>query len=130
MWFFRKKKDEESTQAQPQAQTTIPDVTVDDLKQRLEAGADLQVVDVRERWEWQGGHIERAIHIPLGTLATRLDTLDKSRDVFLICKSGMRSAKATYILRRHGFEQSYNVSGGMIDWHMRNYPTVQDDHQS
>ncbi len=132
MWFFKKKKDEAPKQAVPQVQTEertfIPFVTTEELNRRLATEAEgLQVVDVRELYEWQSGHIKEATHIPLGALPMQVHTLDKDKVIFLICQSGGRSAHATKLLRDRGFEKAYNVVGGMGEWDMRNFPMIQDE---
>lgn len=82
------------------------------------------IVDVREPSEFQGGHIGRAINIPLGQIATRSQELKKfkERPIVVCCASGARSARAVAILRKEGFANVHNLSGGMSAWRSQNLP--------
>ncbi|MBZ5608858.1 MAG: MBL fold metallo-hydrolase [Acidobacteriia bacterium] len=90
-----------------------PEISVEELHQ---LGFETQIVDVRRPGEWQSGHIEGAIHIPLDKLESRLALLDKTKPVAVHCKSGYRSSIATSLLERAGFEQLMNVTGGFDAW--------------
>ena len=76
------------------------------------------VVDVRETWEYQGGHIPKAVNIPLSTLPTRLFELPKDRIILLVCNSGNRSGMAAEFLVNQGFdpEKVANLEGGTHAW--------------
>lgn len=76
------------------------------------------VVDVRETWEYQGGHIPKAVNIPLSTLPTRLFELPKDRIILLVCNSGNRSGMAAEFLVNQGFdsEKVVNLEGGTHAW--------------
>jgi hydroxyacylglutathione hydrolase len=76
--------------------------------------------------EWAEGHIERAVHLPLGDLPRALDTLplDRTRPVAVVCGSGYRSSIATSLLKGHGVATVWNVLGGMTAWKEAGYPTV------
>jgi rhodanese-related sulfurtransferase len=74
------------------------------------------VVDVREPWEYQKGHVPGARLIPLGQLASRAGELDPERPVAVICESGSRSQSAAALLGQKGFKTIYNVSGGTSAW--------------
>ena len=84
------------------------------------------IVDVREQGEWDAGHIDGAIFIPLGQLEKRLGELDayKGQKVVLQCRSGKRSAAATAILTKAGFKQAHNMTGGIIAWDKAGLATV------
>jgi len=79
---------------------------------------EVQIVDVREPDEFNGslGHLPGSILIPLGSLAQKFDKLEKSRPIVAVCRSGARSAQATVILGKAGFERVANLSGGMLRW--------------
>ncbi len=94
----------------------IPAVTVEELKQRLDRGDDIVVLDVREPHEVDIVRIDGTTVIPLGDLPNRLDELDRSRDMLVHCKMGGRSAKAVALLREKGFDRAYNVTGGILAW--------------
>lgn len=83
------------------------------------------VVDVRTDKEYEEGHINEALHIPLGLLSDRLGELQAHKEAPLIvaCRSGSRSAQACSILKKQGFTQVNNLSGGMLAWGNANLPT-------
>jgi len=93
----------------------VKEITPEELLKKLEAGEDVQVVDVREVEEWNAGHIRQARLIPLGFLPYRLNELDKTRPVVLVCRSGGRSHMATQYLSSQGFDAA-NMVGGMLAW--------------
>ncbi|MBE3560160.1 MAG: rhodanese-like domain-containing protein [Ktedonobacteraceae bacterium] len=92
----------------------VEQVTPQEARSKQKAGA--VIVDVREIYEWKEGHIPGAIHIPLGSLAERVQELDSSRETITVCRSGHRSMSAARILQRAGFSQVSNLTGGMINW--------------
>ena len=102
----------------------ITDISPRQLAERLERGDDLQLVDVREKWEWDISRIPGARLIPLRTLADAAPTLDVSREVVLYCKSGVRSLHAAEELAAMGFSRLTNVQGGIIRWSEEVDPTV------
>jgi molybdopterin/thiamine biosynthesis adenylyltransferase/rhodanese-related sulfurtransferase/molybdopterin converting factor small subunit len=102
--------------AAPAATQEIPAVTVEELKQRLDNGDDIVVLDVREPHEVDIVRIDGTTVIPLGELPNRLAELDRSKDLLVHCKMGGRSAKAVTLLREHGFDRAYNVTGGILAW--------------
>jgi len=93
----------------------IPEIQVEELKRRLDAGEDLFVLDVREPHEYQicniGGYL-----IPLNDLPKRVNELDSSREIVAHCKMGGRSAKAVQFLRQAGFQKVHNLKGGILAW--------------
>ena len=105
------------------APSTIKDMTVEELKQRLDKGDDLFVLDVREPHEYQicnlGGHL-----IPLNDLPKRVSELDSSREIVVHCKMGGRSAKAVDFLKQSGFTRVHNLAGGITAWAERIDPKV------
>lgn len=82
------------------------------------------VLDVREPDEFAAGHIPDAINIPVAKLAERIQELDKfrSRPLVVCCLSGMRAGRACSELKKQGFEQLNNLSGGIDAWIGANYP--------
>ena len=100
------------------------ETTVVEMKARLDRGDDFDILDVRNPEEWQICHIDGAILIPVGELPARLDELDATREIFVLCKSGVRSAKAVGILREAGFQNVTNVRGGIQEWARTIDPTM------
>jgi len=95
--------------------TTVPEIQPEELKQRLDAGEDIFILDVREPHEYQicnlNGHL-----IPLGDLPKRMSELDSSREMVAHCRSGVRSGKAVDFLRQAGFRKVRNLAGGILAW--------------
>ena len=86
-----------------------------EVKQKLEAGADLHLIDVREVTEVEAGHIPGVTNIPLGLLEYRMQELDKNTPYIMVCRSGGRSGQATAFLEAQGFDVT-NMTGGMLEW--------------
>ncbi|HNC09699.1 MAG TPA: MBL fold metallo-hydrolase [Anaerolineales bacterium] len=84
------------------------------------------VVDVREPWEYQRGHVPNAILMPLGQLASRVAELDPERPVAVICASGNRSQSAAALFGQKGFKTVYNVLGGTGMWMRSGLPVSRD----
>lgn len=85
---------------------------------------DALVLDVREKSEFDSGHILNAKLIPLGKLQERMGELEKQRNhpIVVVCRSGNRSLIATRMLNKQGFTQVYNLAGGVIAWQKANLP--------
>src|SRR5213593_4728332 len=96
-------------------ETGVPEVQVEELKRRLDAGEDIFVLDVREPHEYQICNINGYL-IPLGDLPKRVHELDSSREIVAHCRSGARSAKAVDFLRQAGFKKVHNLAGGILAW--------------
>jgi sulfur dioxygenase len=84
---------------------------------------DVQIVDVREPDEFNGplGHVPHARLVPLGTLTKNLDQLSKETPIVAVCRSGARSAQATVLLGKAGFDRVANLSGGMLRWRAQRF---------
>ena len=101
----------------------IERITVPELRERLEAGDDLQVLDVRERTEWDVGHIPGSVHMPYHDIHGLPDELDPGRPVAVVCSSGQRAAPAASLLRRHGAGAVLHVvDGGVPRWERSGWP--------
>jgi rhodanese-related sulfurtransferase len=100
----------------------IPSVTIDRVPDPLPD--DLTVLDVREPLEWEYGHIDGAVHIPLTELIARVQEVPTGRTL-VVCKVGGRSAQAVAYLNEHGRE-AFNLHGGMVDWADAGRPLVSD----
>ena len=101
----------------------IPSISVRELRDRLNRGDDLFILDVREPHEYQlvniNGHL-----IPLGDLARRVNELDSSREIVVHCHVGSRSAAAVRFLRQMGFNKVVNLEGGIDRWAVEINPTL------
>lgn len=90
----------------------VKQITTTALKNELN-DKNKQFVDVRTPGEFKGNHIRGFKNIPLHQLSNNLNDLSKDKEVIVICQSGMRSNKATKLLKKQGFKQVTNVKGGM-----------------
>ena len=110
-----------STPEHPMAnenQTEIPEITPTELKQRLDRGEPVTIIDVREPHEWEIGNLEEygARLIPLGELPERMDEIERDEEIVLHCRSGGRSGKALELLREQGYDRLLNLKGGTLAW--------------
>jgi rhodanese-related sulfurtransferase len=99
-------------------ETGFQEYTPEQLEQRLETGETLQLIDVREPFEWDIANLEKlgAKLIPLGDLPDRMSELDPDTDIVVYCRSGSRSAGAARHLQAHGFQNVWNLKGGIKAW--------------
>jgi molybdopterin/thiamine biosynthesis adenylyltransferase/rhodanese-related sulfurtransferase/molybdopterin converting factor small subunit len=106
------------TPAKPEtiAVNSATEITSVELKQRLDRGDRLYIVDVREPNEYQINRIEGSTLIPLGDIPKRYVELDPNEEIVVQCKVGGRSAKAADFLRSKGFTRVLNLKGGILDW--------------
>lgn len=95
----------------------MEDITVQELKERMDAQEKLNIIDVREEYEFDEFNIGATL-IPLGELADRIDEIEGLKDEELIvhCRSGARSGRAKDYLTSLGFTKVRNLIGGMIAW--------------
>ncbi len=100
---------------QPVAAAAVPEITVEELKQKLDAREDVFILDVREPHEYQICNLNGYL-LPLGDLPKRAHELDSSREIVAHCRSGVRSAKAVDFLRQAGFRKVKNLKGGILAW--------------
>jgi sulfur-carrier protein adenylyltransferase/sulfurtransferase len=112
----------------PQAQQAgqadeVPEITVRDLKAKLDNGGGVSVLDVREPHEYEVANIGARL-IPLGELPERLVELGKDETLAVHCKTGGRSARAVQLLKEAGFQDVYNVKGGITAWSEEIDPSV------
>jgi adenylyltransferase/sulfurtransferase len=111
---------------QANAQATadeVPEITVQELKKRLDNGENLSVLDVREPHEYEVANIGARL-IPLNELPERLAELDRDVPLAVHCKTGGRSARAVKLLQETGFQNAFNVEGGITAWSEEIDPSV------
>ena len=96
---------------------SINNITPEEAKKRLDTENEIILLDVRTKEEYETGHIEKAILMPLDTLASesQKNLEDKEANIFVYCRSGSRSSAAAEILIELGYKNVYNL-GGIIDW--------------
>ncbi|MCA3748171.1 MAG: molybdopterin-synthase adenylyltransferase MoeB [Rubrobacter sp.] len=111
-------------QAQAAAQENeVPEISVRELKEKLDNGENVFVLDVREPHEYQVANIGARL-IPLNELPERMHELNQNDEIAIHCKTGGRSAKAVKLLRDAGFTNVYNVKGGITAWSEEIDPSV------
>lgn len=93
----------------------ITNISVQEAKNKFKDN-NVQFIDVRTPGEYKANHRKPFKNIPLSNLPSKIDKLDKEKEVVVICQSGMRSARAAKLLKQHGFQKIYNVKGGMSAW--------------
>ena len=95
----------------------MEEMTATELKQRLDNGDDIQIIDVREDYEVAIGQIPNSKHIQLAQVLSRMDEIDPNRETVVYCKMGGRSARAIDALQRSGFQgKLVNLKGGITGW--------------
>ena len=93
----------------------IPQITVLELKQRLDAGQDLMILDVREPFEYQIANIGGTL-IPQNQVPQRLAEIDRDREIVVQCRSGARSQRIAEFLAQQGYPNVKNLAGGILAW--------------
>jgi len=107
--------------------STVEQISVAELRRRIQAEPDLQIVDVRRPAEYESGHAPRARLAPLSELqANPLDWLDPARPVAVICAGGYRSSAAASLLESRGYRQLLNVTGGTSAYVEAGYPVEKE----
>ncbi len=94
-------------------------LTQEDWVSQLEKDENAVILDVRTEDEWSEGYIPNAINIDIHmgqAFISEIENLDKDKNYYVYCRSGARSAKACEIMNQLGFENTYNLTGGMLEW--------------
>ena len=102
----------------------VPSCSVSGVPDPLPDG--LLVLDVREDAEWEAGHVDGSVHVPLTELGARYAGLPVAEQTLVVCRVGSRSAYATAFLRQHGAD-AVNLDGGLVAWARAGRPLVTDD---
>lgn len=87
-----------------------------DFQKRMRESENPIVIDVRQPYEFQTGHIPDAVNIPLSQLKSHLNNISKDREILLYCRSGMRSRQAARILGKNGYKHLSHLQGGIMSW--------------
>ncbi|CAM3151092.1 rhodanese-like domain-containing protein [Paenibacillus lupini] len=91
------------------------EITPAEVEERLKSGEKLHLIDVREDDEWESGHIQEAVSLPLSVFGERFGELPKDESLIMVCRSGGRSGKACDFLHAQGYKVT-NMTGGMLAW--------------
>jgi len=115
-------------QLMEEARKAIPEVSIDEVKNRIERGENWTLLDVREREEYREGHLEGAISLPRGFLEMRVEeaVADKSKSIIAYCAGGVRSLIAARTLKEMGYENVVSMSGGYTSWKNAGHKWVAD----
>jgi rhodanese-related sulfurtransferase len=101
------------------------DVTPDWVRERHNAG-EVQLVDVREDYEYDAGRVPGARHVGLQDVAAQADTIERDKPVVFYCRVGSRSTMAAQAFRRAGYD-AYSMDGGLVAWAAEGLPLDPDD---
>jgi rhodanese-related sulfurtransferase len=111
------------------AKTRIREVTQEELRQWIDQGKDMMLIDVREANDHAHSRIENSTNIPRGVLELEVDDTapDRSRTIVTYCGGGGRSAMAADVLQQMGYRDVYSLQGGYKQWKEKPYPTLEYD---
>jgi adenylyltransferase/sulfurtransferase len=101
----------------------IPQLTVKELKRRIDAGEQLFLLDVREPWEYKTAQIGGKL-IPMNEIPQRLAEIDREREVIVHCHHGVRSQRVAEFLQQSGYPRVVNLAGGINAWSREVDPQV------
>jgi rhodanese-related sulfurtransferase len=106
------------------AKTRVRELTVDDVKAKLDRGDRFLLIDVREDGEWAQDHVAGAVHLGKGVLERDIEgrVPDKGAELVLYCGGGFRSALAADALQKMGYTNVWSMDGGIRDWRAKGFP--------
>lgn len=93
----------------------MKEITVEELKAKIDGQEDFQLIDVREEFEYETSNIN-GDHIPLAEVILEQGKISREKPVVIHCRSGKRSAQAIMLLEREGFNNLFNLQGGILAW--------------
>jgi rhodanese-related sulfurtransferase len=93
----------------------MKEITVQELKKKIDQQEDFQLIDVREAFEYEVSNLQ-GLHIPLANILVETEKIAKDKPVIVHCRSGARSAAAIMQLESQGFQDLYNLKGGILAW--------------
>ena len=107
-----------------QIKPSLPEITPQELKQRLDENQAVFLLDVREQSEYDFVHLEGARLVPLNTLPQHLDSIPSDKEIVVYCHHGQRSLYATAYLQQNGYDDVKNLTGGIDRWAAEIDPTL------
>jgi LPXTG-site transpeptidase (sortase) family protein len=119
---------EEETQTEEAP--SVENISVEEVYDIITSGGDYVILDVRTLEEFNQGHLEGAVHIPVDELEARLGELLQDKPIIVYCKSGGRSSTAADLLVENGFTRVYDMSGGITEWMGKNYPVIVEEQET
>ena len=111
---------------QPSNRIGYGNVTVERAAELIATNPSLVILDVRTDLEFDSGHLEGAVNIPVDELQHRVDELDSEAEMLVYCRTGNRSSSAVQILMNNGFTKIYHMVDGIIVWIEAGYPITSD----
>lgn len=102
----------------------VQELSVEDLKARIDAGEQPLVIDVREGWELDISKVAFAQHVPMGQVPDRVGEFNANTPIIVMCRSGGRSLQVARFLESHGFRSVSNLTGGILAWGERINPSL------
>ena len=102
----------------------MKEISVQELKEKMDAGEDFQLIDVREDFEYEMSNLGGEL-IPLSGIMIESGKIEKNKPVVIMCRSGKRSAAAIMQLEQQGFTDLYNLKGGILAWADEIDPEIQ-----
>lgn len=102
----------------------MEEITVEELKRKIDNGEDFQLIDVRETFEYEVSNLG-GINIPLSGIMIESDKIATDKPVIVQCRSGKRSAAAIMQLQTLGYDNLYNLEGGILAWKEKFDPSMQ-----
>jgi len=110
------------------AKSRVQELTVDDVKAKLDRGETFQLIDVREESEWAKDHLPKAVHLGKGIIERDVEQRypDTGAEIVLYCGGGFRSALAADNLQKMGYRNVWSMDGGIRGWRERSYPLVKE----
>lgn len=102
----------------------MKEISVQELKEKMDSGEDFQLIDVREDFEYEMSNIGGQL-IPLSGILIESGKIDKTKPAIIMCRSGKRSAAAIMQLEQQGFTDLYNLKGGILAWAEEIDPEIQ-----
>ena len=103
--------------------TTVPEISANEFINRRGQGQPMTLLDVREDWELAIASVSGVVHIPMAAVPSRLNELDRDKDIVVLCRSGRRSLEIAKFLQLNGF-RALNLSGGILAWSHDVDPTI------
>lgn len=102
----------------------LREMTPLEFQARAEAGSKPTLLDVREAWELAIAQVDGALHIPMGEIPGRLGELPRDGDIIVMCHAGGRSAQVVRFLLQQGFQNAWNLAGGILAWSEQVDPSI------
>jgi rhodanese-related sulfurtransferase len=109
------------------ARKHIRETSIEEVKEMIDAGADVEIIDVREDGEWAAGHLPSARHIGKGVIERDIEAqVDRDRPIVLYCGGGYRSALAAESIQKMGYKNVRSMDGGFRAWNEAGLPIAYD----